>query len=711
MNEYVSYHQSETEAGREAYELENDPDIESVKGVQLRKYSPGDRGVEVLSSDVNQIMSSLVKRQGYKDMHPAMQRELRLAAQEWGLQMLGSTRVHKRRMMRRKVPGASLDITSAFIDYAESTASYTARMEFAQEMNEAMRWLESSVDAGPRDGAKGRRAIANEVRLRVDKGNGFNTSTWSSPYVQRLMTSSFIFRLASPMYTMMNLLQVGMIAVPVIAGRHGMAPTVREISRAYRDIGSGDILLKGVKETYAKGRHPQKEDATFIDDVMKSTAINDREKEVFQFYTIRGGLEIAKLNRTWATSGGVGGKLLAGGDTALTWAEGVTRQLPTAAEAINRGVVLLAAYRLEYARNGGDHAAALRYADDTNNMANFNYSEVNTPRWLNHPLMKIPFQFKRFGHAMYSLLGQQLGRAWRNENPGDRAEALKSLAYIVATHVLMAGTLGLPTEIPKAIVLGLFYAGVTGFNWQDVETAERELAANLLGDDLGEVLTRGVTRALPFGLAFDLSQRVGMADMFLSREPNSGDPNDVKLWLQDMLVGAPGMMLKDYWDGGSALMSGDIIGAAEKMAPAKGLRDLIRAYNVGAFGKTTKSGRPSFDPYSFSEMFIRALGATPEREAEDSDLKAQFYSDQTYIRAERGRLEQQWADATTAQRLAMRGELERFNRNKPYEAQLKNKDLVAYTKRRRKEIEEMSSGIDANKSDRFALQRAERIYN
>src|SRR6185436_362625 len=98
----------------------------------------------------------------------------------------------------------------------------------------------------------------------------------------------------------------------------------------------------------------------------------------------------------------------------------------------------------EYAANGGNHEAAMQYADDINNMTNFNYSEVNAPPVFNHPLMKIPFQFKRFGHGMYQLLGQQIGRAIRNENPGDRAEALKSLAFLMATHTLMAGTLGLP---------------------------------------------------------------------------------------------------------------------------------------------------------------------------------------------------------------------------------------------------------------------------
>ena len=483
------------------------------------------------------------------------------------------------------------------------------------------------------------------------------------------------------MYTMMNLLQVAMVSMPVVAARHGMAPTMRAFTKAYKDIGAGGILGKGIKETGRKFVSPGSETETFLDDIKKR--LNPREQQLLAYITLRGGLEISKLQRIRSPHGGVGSKVLAAGDTALTWAEGISRQLPTAAEVVNRTATLLAAYRLEYAKNGGNHEAALQYADDTNNMTNFNYSEVNAPPIFNHPLAKIPFQFKRFGHGMYQLLGQQIARAIRNESPGDRKEALKSLAYIAATHVLMAGTLGLPTEPIKGLVLGLFFAGITDFNYQDVENAQRELAADMLGPDIGEMLTRGITRGLPWGLAFDLSPRVGMADMFLSREPNSGQADEIKVWLQDMVLGAPGSMLFDFLGGGQQMMNGDFAGAAQKMVPIKALKDLIRAVDTGAFGRETASGRPTLPPYTWSEMFIRALGATPGAEAESQELKAQFYSQQAFLNEQRGDIQQRWADAGNAGRIRMQGEIERFNRGKPRDAQLTNTKLRAYTKRRR----------------------------
>ena len=136
MNDHVEFFDSEAAADRAAFELETEDDIEpgSVKGVQERRWSPGDRGVEILSSDLSLLMRALERRKGYKDMPADMQRQLRLSIQEFGLQMMGSTRVHKRRIARRNVSGAALDPTRNLIDYAQSTSSYTARLEFAQEI-------------------------------------------------------------------------------------------------------------------------------------------------------------------------------------------------------------------------------------------------------------------------------------------------------------------------------------------------------------------------------------------------------------------------------------------------------------------------------------------------------------------------------------------------------------------------------------------------
>jgi len=635
-----------------------------------------------------------------------MQGELEKALVEFSLQMMGSTRVQKRRLPRRNVLGASNDIARAMLDYNRSTASYLARMMHAPELNDQLRLAEDSVDAGPAGGAAGRRLLVNEMTKRVTSNQNIQNNHW----VQRLLATTLVARLASPMYTLMNLLQPSMITMPVLAGRHGVTKTVNAGTKAMKDLGVGSILKKGLKETKAKALSPSSALETYIDDLKQLPGINAREATLFDKINVRGTLESDKFERARATHGGWATEAGAKLDTTINYLEGVTRQMPTAAEVVNRSWTLLTAYRLEYAANGGNHEAASQYAEDVNNRTNFNYSEAATPPLFKHPLMKIPFQFKRFGHGTYWLLGRLIWQAVRNEE-GGRAEALKALAYIAATHTLMAGALGLPTEPIKALVLGAYATGMIGFNWQDVENYERELAADLLGPDLGEMLSRGITRGLPFGLGFDMSSRVGMADLMLAREPNSGNADDIQRWLWDMAIGAPGGMLRGWAEGVQNLAKGEWGEGLQKLVPIKAAADLIKAVNIGSEGKKTPSGRPSMDPYTWSEIVIRTLGATPAREAEDQEFKAYFYSEKAAQDEIRRGLQQRWADASPAGRLRMQGELERYNRNKPRDAWLTRKELMAYTKRRETDIGKTVFGVVPSRTTRPIAERAARTYN
>ena len=711
QNRYVEFFDTMRAAERVAAELQKDPDIDKVKAPTARRFNPGDRGLDFVSTEIKTLLEGLKKSRKYKDMNKTMQAELERSIVEFSLQMMGATRIHKRHMARKSVIGASTDIARAVLDYRRSTSSYMARMKHFSQVNDHLDALEESVhdEELPPEGAALRQALFNEMKKRVESNSAFGSNTRTPPALQRLLSTSFVARLASPMYTIMNMLQPYMVGGPVLAARHGVAKTYNAMNQAMKDLGTGAVMRKGLKETGRKFKAPSSPTETYIDD-LKARLKDPNEKALMDLIQLRGTLESDKFERVRSTHGGplteAGAKL----DTAISWTEGVARQLPTAAEVVNRSLILLAAYRLELARNGGNVEAATRYAEDTNNMTNFNYSEANTPPILNHPLAKIPFQFKRFGHGMYQLLGQQIGRAIRNED-GGRAEALKSLAYIVATHTLMAGTLGLPTEVPKALILGLYAVGVTGFNWQDVEHWERELAADLLGEDLGAVLTRGITRALPFGLGMDLSNRVGLADMMLARMPTSGDPETIKNWLFDMGLGAPGSMVFDWGEGVGDIMAGNVLDGAQKLAPIKVVADAIKTYQMVTEGKKTASGRPTLEPYTLSEAFVRLLGAAPRREAESSAIKSYFYSEQAAQDDIRNSIQQRWADGTTAQRMRMHGEIERYNRNKPRDAWLTDKALRAYTKRRATEVENMLSGISTSRANRYIVEDAQRVYN
>ena len=59
----------------------------------------------------------------------------------------------------------------------------------------------------------------------------------------------------------------------------------------------------------------------------------------------------------------------------------------------------------------------------------------------------------------------------------------------------------------------------------------------------------------------------------------------------------------------------------------------------------------------------------------------------------------------------MRGEIERYNRNKPREAWLDDKALRTYTKSRETEVKNMISGISTSRSNRYIVEDAQPVYN
>src|SRR6202012_5368274 len=130
----------------------------------------------------------------------------------------------------------------------------------------------------------------------------------------------------------------------------------------------------------------------------------------------------------------------------------------------------------------------------------FNYSPTNSPALFNHPLLKIALQFKKYGQGMYQLIGTQLANAIRNESPGVRAQAVKTLVTLAGTHMAIAGALGLPTEPFKYLLMASHALGLTTTSWSDVEDKIRQAAANTLGKTAGEALTRGLPRLVNLDL-------------------------------------------------------------------------------------------------------------------------------------------------------------------------------------------------------------------
>lgn len=673
--------------------------------MEERRFEPGDRRSDMLSSQMKHLMSAIERREAYKNMTAAQKNDVVQALNEASIRFLGSTRIQSRRLPRRFVEGASRDLTRNTLDYAQSSSAYLAKLDHQPALEEAMKAMREQVGANENKVTQfGRSSIANEIERRVFASNSYDEGGVWNAVTKRLMTLSFLDKLFSPAFNIINSLQPAMVTMPTLSGRFGVGRTFDAMSRAYRDISAASIVKQGAKNTANKTRG--RDTNSIIDDI-KSRLTSSRERAMLDYLIERGsldpdaGMEIATLVRQ---RDGVLGKV----DTGLSYMDGIARQMPQAIEAINRSVTALAAYRLEMARSG-NHETATRYAQETVNNTQGLYSTTNAPAIFNHPVAKLSLQFKKYSQMMYHLLGSNIGKALRNAEPGDRAEALKVLGGLTATHVAMAGALGLPTEPFKYLLMGANAAGLTSTGWNDVEDAVRTKASNYFGKTAGEAITRGLPRLV----GIDLSSRVGLDSLMTFGEPKSNKDTDVKSWLFDTLAGAPAALISDWVKGANQLTSGNFTKAAELLVPNKFAADSIRAYRQLTEGKKTSAGRQTMGNYTPREAVTRALGFTPAREAEDSARRSAFYSDQKRQSGERHELIGAWVSARPAEKQKAWRAIQKWNAEKAKDAHISMKDLTSAAKRRDTEDRTgtVQGGIRTTKRDKHIFDRTNATYN
>lgn len=697
QNRHVEFVQGKRAALARAAELAADGSID-VHEVVPRSREPNARQGAELSTALQRLVRKLEHSDAYQSGTPTQRSAMRQAIEEAALASHGSTRVSSRALPRRGVKGYSEDLVQNTADYAESSSRYLARLEHGTQLEAGMKEMAEQLDRDhSKEGQYARTAISNEVRERVEGDNGYQQGGALAPTVKRLLSASFTDKLASPAYSIINAMQPGMVTMPYLAARFGVSRTFVALSKAYSDINAGSILKEGAKGTAAaaRGREAGRDLMSLV-----KRGLSADEKRMIDYQIAEGtidasaGMEVSNLAKSYE---GVGGKA----DAVLGYLEGVTREMPRAIETINRSVTAIATYRLAKSK-GLSHDAAVQAAQDAINGTQFNYSPTNAPALFNHPLLKIALQFKKYGQGMYQLIGTQIGEAIRNEYPGDRARAVKTLVGIAATHMAMAGALGLPTEPFKYLVMAA--SPFTGVSWGDVENEIRRAAAGLFGKTGGEVVTRGLPRLLNLDLG-----RMGLDSVTSFGEPRGNKEADVKSWLFDSVSGPVVSLGGDYIKGINHLANGEVTKAAEKMIPLKAASDSIRAYRQSTEGKKTASGKQSSEPYAPSEAALRVLGFGTGREAEEGAQRSAYFRASNAQKEERSGLVNKWVQAEPSDKAKAWAAIQKFNQRSPAEVKITTKELTDKARRDAKSASSSKLGITPSKRDKRFLE--EGIYN
>lgn len=601
QNRHVEFFDTLSEARQRHSQLKSDTALGlKLNDVEPRRWERDEPNAEISSSQMRALMKTVEKRSSLSSLNAEQKAELQATMNEISLRFLGSTRIQSSRLPRRYVEGASRDITRNTFDYIDSAAGYLARLETSVDMNRELIELErrtSDISSRGTGSGTGARMITDEMRKRIEDREHSGES-WFSRQTSRLVSASFVNYLASPGYSFVNSLQVGMLGLPTLSAHFNPVSAAVAIKRAYSDVGAVQIIAGGVVDTArAVGGKPVYGDR-FITDV--KSRLTKPEADMIDSLVAEGlidaeaGLEVARTLRRK----GIGGRLV---DAPLGYLENITRGLPQAVEAINRTVMAVAAYRMHFERHK-DHTAATAFASELTHESQGLYSNSNAAPAFSHPVGRIALQFMKYPQLVFYIYGKNVGRVLNNMEKGDRVKGIKTLAYLTAAHASLAGIAGMTFweagKIPLMIFKGM---GLTDLSWEDFEEEVEKAMAEMTGSNhLAEILTYGLPRV--FGI--DISARVGLQNALVFGEPRSNDTQGWQAFLFSLGAGAGGGMATDIIRGGRALADGDYGKAAEFLLPMKVMADTARAAN------NYNAGR-----YNEQEFVLRAFGLMPARHA------------------------------------------------------------------------------------------------
>lgn len=676
----------------------------TLEGVTPRHYEPGGKNATFVSHEFDRMLNSLRQRPGFRALDAAQRSEIETQLRDASLASLGTTRIQSRRIGRNFTAGASTDIMKGLTKYSSSMSGFLSRQKHRPEIDRLLKEMTDFERAHRYEDTSRtypRGQMLKELQQRAYAPGEPEAHDLFTRGVNRLLQVSMLDKLASPAYHVINSMETFTVSFPALAGRYGVGKTLVEMNRVYRDIGAKDVAKEGVLNT-GRALRSDMRDTDYLKPISDRLAklsdgrhLQDVLKEMNEIGLISrdAGMEFRRMTDPSANP------VLRG----LDRMDLMARQMGTAIESINRAVTGLAAYRLEFGRTK-DHAAAKAHAIETVMNTMGDYAGWNAPALFNHPVGRIALQFKKYAAKTYTLLGMTASRALR----GDR-EAMKQFAGLMATHALLAGALGLPLEAVKAGFIGAGLLGLTSSNYGDFEQWVRKQAAAGLGNAGGEIVTRG----LPRYLGVDLSSRVGLESLVLPfGEPKSMKPQDLMAYGAQAFGGAPLGLVTEYPRGMQALMSGDFVEAARLLVPLKVFADSMQAYQRATQGKQTPSGRESLSPYSVGEAATKALGFTPGRDAETSEMRAALQHDQGRFRTERGEAVKKWVTATPNDKTAAWGAVQRWNASQPKDAQITMRELTQNLERRKREAKnpDHADAVATSRRDRH-LREANQIYN
>lgn len=700
---HVEFHETQTAARASREGLEANTRFNDVRVERRRDASPmGD--TELSSPQVQALVRALQK-----------DTRLSAAAREAAIRDLNDTslalqqgnRIMKHQIKAEKISGADEDIIRNTLDYNLANSRARARMEFEPVIDKNMKAMKSRTKLANDNQSLLRSDVMREMEDRLYSNYRPDSKGKYTQFMQKLMTVSFLKRMASPAHLLIHMTHPWMISMPVIGARHGFGRASSALIRAYNDMGATGALGMGVKGFKRMARNIAADPTNFINYFKGNLSGAPDSARLGRMLD-----ELTKLNLVHPDAGMEVHRMVPGRgkvSAALDRVDGAMRELSAATESINRVAEAVAAYRLEFTRTG-NHGGAVRYAGDTLANSQGLYSRSNAAPLFRNPVFKPFLQFKQFPQMMYHLLARNLYQAFKGETREVRMEALRQFAGVVGTHALMSGALGLPLEIFKVPVMLAHAFGFTSLTWEDLEEGAQHLAADKLGGGVGEVLMHGLPRVLgPFSV--DLHHRLGLSALLTFGEPEGDKASDTLNYLTTFLAGAPGSMAVDTLNGSKAIMDGEFTKGAQLLLPVKAFADIAKAGKYAVQGGKTDS-KGNLQPYSVPELLTTALGFKPGPQANYDAARSSVFNElkkEKAAKADRRSLIDAWVKSKGGEKSKAFKAVQDYNKTASRDAQIPMSALTKALAASR--TEGTTLGFRETKRNKEMLDEAKRIHN
>ena len=674
---------------------------------------------QYVSTAMQKLINHMRQSDAYKRLGEAEQsaltRVMTLASETYAMRR----GVRQRYLPRGYVEGASRNTMQSLDDYSAMATHYQAKVEHASELAVNSKAQKDYItghqyEQGDKNYLVNQRVYA-AMQRRIHSPKMNPRDTMLNRNIDRALRLTMLDKLPSIGYFTVNATEPVAVAAPLMMGRHNPLRVASAMWQMYKIFGLTKMLKnagKDMAEAFVKGS----DKIDYLDEMKK--AIDASKLDEIHKIGLKAMLERGAMRGIFDRSGNIeyqgafsdNANMV---DRAADWAQGVFQGANTAVEAMNRFVTLGSAYMLEV-NKGSSHEDAMKYAFRISHAANGQYANYNSPEAFNSgPVARMVTQFKKYPQRimMNYIRGAQgaIGLLKGDRSP-ENIERARQLAALLAVQFLLAGALGLPTELFAVPLNTLHFLGFTKYSSADVSNGFRQWAANTFGVQGGAAASKGLLSVLT---GLDFHGRMSQAQMFSSGPPRSTKPQDLPAILAGFFFGASastGVELAQAaqyaTEGATALAQGaddvavhNFMKFGEKIVLFRTFADLMAAANgMSAEGQRGPSGRQRAQPYGPVEALARAGGFRPFRESEGTEAAIAVRQAADRQKAERKAFTDRWVQSPPAQQQKMWPSVQAWNEGKPRELQLTREELLkaqqTRTKAERQTLDKLGLSVD-----------------